>query len=89
MMEHLIKRVDQELALHMEREGLELLHFTVRWFNCLLMRELPFHLVCRCEHAMRMQTQKPSALSLVLLIRPKTLLFQRSAVRRREMTEKS
>jgi len=46
-MEHLLKRVDQELSLHMEKEGLELLHFTVRWFNCLLMRELPFHLVCR------------------------------------------
>merc|ERR1711977_794615 len=32
---------------HMEKEGLELMHFTVRWFNCLILRELPFGLVCR------------------------------------------
>lgn len=43
----LLKRVDRELFDHMEQEGLELIHFTVRWFNCLIMRELPFVLVCR------------------------------------------
>ena len=46
-METLLKRIDGDLQSHMEKEGLELLHFTVRWFNCLIMRELPFALVCR------------------------------------------
>ena len=46
-MESLLRRVDKDLLSHMESEGLELLHFTVRWFNCLIMRELPFALVCR------------------------------------------
>ena len=46
-MEVLLKRVDGDLFAHMEKEGLELIHFTVRWFNCLIMRELPFGLVCR------------------------------------------
>ena len=46
-MEQLVNRIDSELSAHMEKEGLELLHFTVRWFNCLIMRELPFALVCR------------------------------------------
>ena len=46
-MEQLLNRIDSELSAHMEKEGLELLHFTVRWFNCLIMRELPFALVCR------------------------------------------
>ena len=46
-METLLKRIDGDLQSHMETEGLELLHFTVRWFNCLIMRELPFALVCR------------------------------------------
>jgi hypothetical protein len=43
----LLKRVDIDLFNHMEKEGLELMHFTVRWFNCLILRELPFGLVCR------------------------------------------
>ena len=46
-METLLKRIDGDPQSHMEKEGLELLHFTVRWFNCLIMRELPFALVCR------------------------------------------
>lgn len=31
----------------MEEEGLEFLQFAFRWFNCLLIREIPFHLVTR------------------------------------------
>ncbi|ONK75037.1 uncharacterized protein A4U43_C03F12670 [Asparagus officinalis] len=31
----------------MEDQGLEFLQFAFRWFNCLLIREIPFHLVTR------------------------------------------
>ena len=31
----------------MHSEGLECIHFAVRWFNCLLIREFPFKLASR------------------------------------------
>ncbi|WJX62111.1 hypothetical protein P8452_47142 [Trifolium repens] len=31
----------------MENQGLEFLQFAFRWFNCLLIREIPFQLVTR------------------------------------------
>lgn len=33
-------RIDEGLAKHMEREGVEFIQFSFRWMNCLLMREV-------------------------------------------------
>ena len=41
------RRIDQSVAQHMEDEGLELLQFAFRWVNCLMIREIPFHLGMR------------------------------------------
>lgn len=35
------------MCQHMEAEGLEFLQFSFRWVNCLLLREIPFHLGLR------------------------------------------
>ncbi|KAG6483767.1 hypothetical protein ZIOFF_060424 [Zingiber officinale] len=35
----------EPVSRHMEEQGLEFLQFAFRWFNCLLIREIPFHLV--------------------------------------------
>ncbi|KAG6505165.1 hypothetical protein ZIOFF_037518 [Zingiber officinale] len=43
----LVRRIDEPVSRHMEEEGLEFLQFAFRWFNCLLIREIPFHLVTR------------------------------------------
>ncbi|KAL4291079.1 hypothetical protein GQ457_14G027050 [Hibiscus cannabinus] len=49
-LKELVRRIDGKLfrgSLHMENQGLEFLQFAFRWFNCLLIREIPFHLVTR------------------------------------------
>ncbi|CAD5196343.1 GTPase-activating protein GYP1-like [Musa acuminata AAA Group] len=43
----LVRRIDEPVSKHMEEQGLEFLQFAFRWFNCLLIREIPFHLVTR------------------------------------------
>lgn len=43
----LVHRVDRELADHLTAHGLDYMAFAFRWFNCLLMRELPFPLLVR------------------------------------------
>nr|XP_043628377.1 TBC1 domain family member 22B-like [Erigeron canadensis] len=43
----LVKRIDEPISRHMEEQGLDFLQFSFRWFNCLLIREIPFHLVSR------------------------------------------
>ncbi|KAG0477700.1 hypothetical protein HPP92_012419 [Vanilla planifolia] len=43
----LVRRIDEPVSRHMEEQGLEFLQFAFRWFNCLLIREIPFHLVTR------------------------------------------
>ncbi|XP_074560058.1 MLO-like protein 7 isoform X1 [Curcuma longa] len=35
----------EPISKRMEGQGLEFLQFAFRWFNCLLIREIPFHLV--------------------------------------------
>ena len=47
LFEKLVERVDKDVHLQMQQEGLEFMHFSVRWFNCLLARELPFRLLNR------------------------------------------
>ncbi|KAI3406650.2 GYP1 [Candida oxycetoniae] len=43
----LISKIDNDLILHFEKEGVEFLQFAFRWMNCLLMRELPIELIIR------------------------------------------
>lgn len=38
----LVRRVDQPVHTHMKSQEIEFLHFTFRWVNCLLLREIPF-----------------------------------------------
>lgn len=46
-LKELVRRIDEPVSTHMEEQGLEFLQFSFRWFNCLLIREIPFHLVSR------------------------------------------
>ncbi|KAK7272000.1 hypothetical protein RJT34_28320 [Clitoria ternatea] len=46
-LKELVRRIDDPVSSHMEQQGLEFLQFAFRWFNCLLIREIPFHLVIR------------------------------------------
>lgn len=46
-LKELVRRIDEPVSKHMERQGLEFLQFAFRWFNCLLIREIPFLLVTR------------------------------------------
>ncbi|XVE81002.1 hypothetical protein DITRI_Ditri15bG0027400 [Diplodiscus trichospermus] len=46
-LKELVRRIDEPVSRHMEGQGLGFLQFAFRWFNCLLVREIPFHLVTR------------------------------------------
>nr|AKF43323.1 Ypt/Rab-GAP domain of gyp1p superfamily protein [California macrophylla] len=46
-LKEIVRRIDEPVSRHMEEQGLEFLQFAFRWFNCLLIREIPFHLVTR------------------------------------------
>ncbi|KAJ0977103.1 hypothetical protein J5N97_012577 [Dioscorea zingiberensis] len=46
-LKELVRRIDEPVSRHMEEQGLDFLQFAFRWFNCLLIREIPFHLVTR------------------------------------------
>nr|AKF43333.1 Ypt/Rab-GAP domain of gyp1p superfamily protein [Hypseocharis bilobata] len=46
-LKELVRRIDEPVSRHMEEQGLEFLQFSFRWFNCLLIREIPFNLVTR------------------------------------------
>ncbi|CAL1404705.1 unnamed protein product [Linum trigynum] len=46
-LKELVRRIDESISAHMEEQGLEFLQFAFRWFNCLLIREIPFNLVTR------------------------------------------
>lgn len=35
----IIKRIDIELLLHFEKEGIDLYHVYFKWINCLLLRQ--------------------------------------------------
>lgn len=43
----LVKRIDLDLYNHFEQEHVEFLQFSVRWMNCLLMREFQMPMVIR------------------------------------------
>lgn len=46
-LENIIEKIDHELYAHMKKEKLDFMHFSFRWMNCLLMRELPLKLIIR------------------------------------------
>ncbi|XP_009141093.1 GTPase-activating protein GYP1 [Brassica rapa] len=46
-LKELVRRIDEPVARHMEEQGLEFLQFAFRWYNCLLIREIPFSLINR------------------------------------------
>ncbi|KAL7085885.1 hypothetical protein ACP275_14G305300 [Erythranthe tilingii] len=46
-LKELVRRIDEPVSRHIEEQGLEFLQFAFRWFNCLLIREIPFGLVSR------------------------------------------
>lgn len=46
-LQKLVEVVDPSLSAHLARNGNEFVLFAFRWFNCLLMRELPIHLVIK------------------------------------------
>uniref|UniRef100_A0A7N0TV24 Rab-GAP TBC domain-containing protein n=1 Tax=Kalanchoe fedtschenkoi TaxID=63787 RepID=A0A7N0TV24_KALFE len=46
-LKELVRRIDEPVSKHIEDQGLEFLQFAFRWFNCLLIREIPFCLVTR------------------------------------------
>ena len=41
------RRVDEPMAAHLEAENIDFIQFAWRWVNCLLIREMPFHLSFR------------------------------------------
>ena len=43
----LVCRIDEKMHQHIEAQGLQFLQFAFRWFNCLVLREVPFRLVAR------------------------------------------
>jgi len=46
-MKEVVSRIDSALAAHLDKENAEYIQFAFRWVNCLLMREVPLHLVPR------------------------------------------
>lgn len=46
-LQQLIFKIDEPLAKHLDAQGVSYIHFAFRWFNCLLLRELPLHVVAR------------------------------------------
>lgn len=43
----LVRRIDADLADHLQREGVDYVQFAFRWVNCLLQREVPLALSLR------------------------------------------
>ena len=46
-MQELVTRIDEDLAAHLEAQDVRFVQFAFRWFNCLLLRELPIDLGLR------------------------------------------
>ncbi|KAF8090824.1 hypothetical protein N665_0465s0006, partial [Sinapis alba] len=44
-LKELIRRIDEPVARHMEEQGLEFLQFAFWWYNCLLIREIPYSII--------------------------------------------
>ena len=46
-MSDLVQKIDSPLFEHLDKENTLFIQFAFRWMNCLLMRELPLHLIVR------------------------------------------
>lgn len=46
-LKELVRRIDEPMSKHMEEHKLDFLQFAFRWFNCLVIREIPFTCVAR------------------------------------------
>lgn len=46
-LEDLVNRLDHDLHLHFQSEGISYIQFAFRWMNCLLLRELPLRAILR------------------------------------------
>ncbi|KAH0932466.1 hypothetical protein HID58_009583 [Brassica napus] len=46
-LKELVRRIDEPVARHMEEQGVEFLQFAFRWYNCLLIREIPYSIINR------------------------------------------
>ncbi len=46
-LEDLVHRMDNDLHVHFQNEGIEYLQFAFRWMNCFLLRELPLKVILR------------------------------------------
>lgn len=51
-LEEIVGLVDPTLAAHLSKNGIHFLQFSFRWMNCLLVRELPLHLVVKLWDAL-------------------------------------
>lgn len=59
-LEEIVEQVDPDLMTHLSKNGNQFLQFAFRWMNCILMRELPFHLVVKLWDAL---LAKPDGIS--------------------------
>merc|ERR1719330_1662410 len=46
-LEQIVRRIDEKLHKHLVEMGVSFLHFSFRWMNCLLLREIKLHLILR------------------------------------------
>jgi len=46
-LELIMEKVNPKLCHHLKSNGVVFLHFAFRWMNCLLVREMPLHLIIR------------------------------------------
>eukprot|EP00301_Raphidiophrys_heterophryoidea_P002236 c11046_g1_i2.p1 GENE.c11046_g1_i2~~c11046_g1_i2.p1 ORF type:complete len:339 (+),score=73.42 c11046_g1_i2:551-1567(+) len=83
-LKELVTRLDAPLVQHLTGQGIEFLHFSFRWMNCLLVRELPMRLVLRLwdtylsdpEHLAVFHVYVCAAILIHWADRLKTLEFQ-------------
>lgn len=53
----LVRRIDAAMFDHIEGQGLQFLQFAFRWYNCLMLREVPFSLVCPKGRSLKRTTR--------------------------------
>jgi len=46
-LKELVAKIDSDLVKHLDDQNAQFLQFAFRWMNCLLMREIPLHLILR------------------------------------------
>lgn len=46
-LEELVKRIDADLCVYLQRTGIEFMQFSFKWMNCLLLREFSLQCIMR------------------------------------------